>query len=116
MLRLLLLTLFLTVTALKDLNDPPEGSADYDTDDEQDDEIDGTSSGTGFLKNEGFEKHDKSSADDDGITTIIIIAAVSVVALAIIAVLAVLLFRRHLKNREQGVYDVPAEQGQKEAI
>ncbi|KTF78601.1 hypothetical protein cypCar_00018786, partial [Cyprinus carpio] len=46
-------------------------------------------------------------------TLVIILAAVSVIVLAIGAIV---LFRRYLQNREQGVYSVPAEQGQKAAV
>ncbi|XP_043114062.1 uncharacterized protein si:dkey-262k9.2 [Puntigrus tetrazona] len=62
---------------------------------------------------------DKSTGDDEaneGGTLVIIIAAVSVIVLAIGGIVAILLFRRYLQNREQGVYSVPAEQGQKAAV
>ncbi|XP_036395151.1 uncharacterized protein si:dkey-262k9.2 [Megalops cyprinoides] len=55
-------------------------------------------------------------SNEDGFTTIIIIAAVSVVALAAVAIAAILLVRRHMQTRQQGVYSVPAEQTQKGAI
>ncbi|XP_049323028.1 uncharacterized protein si:dkey-262k9.2 [Astyanax mexicanus] len=122
MLRLLLLGLLLTLTALKPLTaDPDEGSGDFATDDDELDDVElaETSSGTGDLGEEFTERGNsqkQGSKDEDGTTTIIIIAAVSVVALTIVAVLAVLLFRRHLKNREQGVYAVPVDQVEKGGI
>ncbi|MCJ8740334.1 hypothetical protein PDJAM_G00057670 [Pangasius djambal] len=101
MLRLLLLALLLTVKA---------------------DKSDRDGSGDGFFQ-DGMQfgphvasevKNDPEDIDnEEGSITFIIIAAVSVVALAIVAVIAVVLFRRHLKRREQGVYSVPVEQGQK---
>ncbi|KTF76178.1 hypothetical protein cypCar_00030646 [Cyprinus carpio] len=62
---------------------------------------------------------DRSTGDDEaneGGTLIIIIAAVSVIVLAIGGIVAIFLFRRYLQSREQGVYSVPAEQGQKAAV
>ncbi|KAK2880801.1 hypothetical protein QQF64_008889 [Cirrhinus molitorella] len=61
---------------------------------------------------------DKSTGDDanEGGTLVIIIAAVSVAVLAIGSIVAIVLFRRYLQSREQGVYSVPAEQGQKAAV
>ncbi|XP_073674459.1 uncharacterized protein [Garra rufa] len=61
---------------------------------------------------------DKSTGDGDngGGTLVIIIAAVSVAVLAIGSIVAIVLFRRYLRSREQGVYSVPAEQGQKAAV
>ncbi|KAM4601091.1 uncharacterized protein ACJ7VT_020926 isoform 2-T2 [Polymixia lowei] len=44
---------------------------------------------------------------------VIIITAVSLVALSVAVIVATVLVRRHINNREQGVYSVPAEQGQK---
>ncbi|XP_059390099.1 uncharacterized protein si:dkey-262k9.2 isoform X1 [Carassius carassius] len=62
---------------------------------------------------------DKSTGDDEaneGGTLVIIIAAVSVIVLAIGGIVAIVLFRRYLLSREQGAYSVPAEQGQKAAV
>lgn len=61
---------------------------------------------------------DKSTGDEEaaGATLVIIIAAVSVTILVIGAIVAIVLFRRYLQSREQGVYSVPAEQGQKAAV
>ncbi|XP_048017488.1 uncharacterized protein si:dkey-262k9.2 [Megalobrama amblycephala] len=73
------------------------------------------------VKSEGPKENpgtDRSTGDDDatGGTLIIIIAAVSVTVLAIGSIVAIVLFRRYLQSREQGVYSVPAEQGQKAAV
>ncbi|XP_035389996.1 uncharacterized protein si:dkey-262k9.2 [Electrophorus electricus] len=56
------------------------------------------------------ESSNGSKQTQEGSSMIIIIAAVSVVALAIAAVVAIFLFKRHLQSREQGIYDVPVEQ------
>ncbi|XP_058269545.1 uncharacterized protein si:dkey-262k9.2 [Hemibagrus wyckioides] len=103
MLRLFLLTLLLTVKAFETDTD---GSG-YVGDDEEDEET--QTPGTHLAVKNEFSNVDH----DDGSTTIIIIAAVSVVTLAIVAIIAVILFKRHLQRREQGVYSVPVEQGQK---
>ncbi|KAF4086378.1 hypothetical protein AMELA_G00104970 [Ameiurus melas] len=107
MLRLLLLTLLLTVMAATlDSEDSVSGDGVY-TDDETEEEEPIKETRAEEVKNE-FEDD-----IDDGSNTIIIIAAVSVVALTIVAITAVVIFRRHLQRREQGVYSVPVEQGQK---
>ncbi|MCI4386099.1 hypothetical protein PGIGA_G00058230 [Pangasianodon gigas] len=107
MLRLLLLALLLTVKADKSDRD---GSGDGFQDD---DEEQGDDQEIQFGQHASV-KNDREDVDnEEGNTTFIIIAAVSVVALTIVAIIAVVLFRRHLKRREQGVYSVPVEQGQK---
>ncbi|XP_047676385.1 uncharacterized protein si:dkey-262k9.2 [Tachysurus fulvidraco] len=106
MLRLLLLTLLLTVKASATDTD---GSGYYTNNDDEDEEPQGPHTASEVRNEVGAHNADV----DDGSTTIIIIAAVSVVALAIVAVIAVVLFTRHLQRREQGVYSVPVEQGQK---
>ncbi|XP_046898494.1 uncharacterized protein si:dkey-262k9.2 [Hypomesus transpacificus] len=62
----------------------------------------------------------KSTGGGDGaqneFITIVIVVAVSVVALSIAAIVAVVLVRRRMHNRQQGIYSVPAEQGQKGAV
>ncbi|XP_056099297.1 uncharacterized protein si:dkey-262k9.2 [Rhinichthys klamathensis goyatoka] len=76
--------------------------------------------GVQLVESEGPEASpglDKSTGDEAaGGTLVIIIAAVSVTILAIGCIVAILLFRRYLQNREQGVYSVPVEQGQKAAV
>ncbi|XP_053363418.1 uncharacterized protein si:dkey-262k9.2 isoform X2 [Clarias gariepinus] len=112
MLRLLLLTLLLTVKA--DKSDHEASGGEYDTDDEE--QEDGQERITTF-ENSLLAAEVKNVPDDaeteDGHTMVIIIAAVCVVALAIVTVIAVVLFKLHLQRREQGVYSVPVEQGQK---
>ncbi|XP_060744976.1 uncharacterized protein si:dkey-262k9.2 [Tachysurus vachellii] len=110
MLRLLLLTLLLTVKASATDTD---GSGYYTNNDDEDEEPQGTPYVPHIASEVKNEVGAHNADADDGSTTIIIIAAVSVVALAIVAVIAVVLFTRHLQRREQGVYSVPVEQGQK---
>ncbi|TSK49689.1 hypothetical protein Baya_4891 [Bagarius yarrelli] len=80
MLRLLLLTLLFT---LKDSAADPDGSGYFSNDDEQDEEQE-TTQGVPEKKIELGYDH---AEIDDGSTTIIIIAAVCVVALAIVAII-----------------------------
>ncbi|XP_046718348.1 uncharacterized protein si:dkey-262k9.2 isoform X1 [Silurus meridionalis] len=108
MLRLLLLTLLLTVkAAMSDINGSGYGEF---SDDEIEEEV--------ILETTrppiGAEKvMNQFENPDDGNMTIIIIAAVIVGALTILSIIAVVLFKRHLQRREQGVYSVPVEQGEK---
>ncbi|XP_052472358.1 uncharacterized protein si:dkey-262k9.2 isoform X6 [Carassius gibelio] len=64
----------------------------------------------------GSDKSTGEDAANEGGTLVIILAAVSVIVLAIGGIVAIVLFRRYLQSREQGVYSVPAEQGQKAAV
>lgn len=121
MLRLLILFLILQGSAAtsEDTEGYPSGFGD-------DEDGDGDSKNVrtialNTIGSEGPEASpgsDKSTGDDDaaGGTLIIIIAAVSVAVLVIGSIAAFVLFRRYLQSREQGVYSVPAEQGQKAAV
>ncbi|XP_076832169.1 uncharacterized protein LOC143477468 [Brachyhypopomus gauderio] len=109
MLRFVLLCLILAATVAT--FETKEGSANYEDDEDGD-----------FPKI--YPKYGpkmgsaitERSQGEEGSSTTIIIAAVSVVAVAVAAVIAIFLFRRHLQIREQGVYTVPAEQAQKAAV
>ncbi|KAF5889544.1 uncharacterized protein DAT39_020756, partial [Clarias magur] len=98
MLRLLLLTLLLTVKA-----DKPEHEASgngFDSDDEE--QEDGPEKTHGDRLAAEVKNVPDDAETEDGSTMIIIIAAVCVVALAIVTVIAVVLFKLHLQRREQG--------------
>ncbi|XP_069040745.1 uncharacterized protein [Lepisosteus oculatus] len=53
---------------------------------------------------------------EGGHTTIIIIAVVAVAAVAALLIVVVILARRRMLKQQQGVYTVPAEQGQKPSV
>ncbi|XP_066538277.1 uncharacterized protein si:dkey-262k9.2 [Hoplias malabaricus] len=111
MLRLFLLCLILTATTATSEDDVQEGSGD-DDDEPGDDEIVADQQSYNEQKVEAKQ----SKEEGGGPTTIIIIAAVSLIALAIFAVLAIVLFKRHLHAREQGEYTVPTDQEQKVSV
>ncbi|XP_050985245.1 uncharacterized protein si:dkey-262k9.2 [Labeo rohita] len=120
MLRLLILFLILRGAAAT--SDNPEFNSSGDgMDDDEDAADEGNTVRFDLTPNENFGEvpgSDKSTGDDanGGGTLVIIIAAVSVAVLAIAGIAATVLFRRYLQSREQGVYSVPAEQGQKAAV
>lgn len=122
MLRLLFLFLILRGAAATSEDTEGNYSGDYIVDDEDGDAPVETRriqySDPGEIPKVG-PGSDRSTGDDEaneGGTLIIIIAAVSVIVLAIGGIVAIFLFRRYLQSREQGVYSVPAEQGQKAAV
>ncbi|CAG6015678.1 unnamed protein product [Menidia menidia] len=62
---------------------------------------------------------DKTKGTDEAsnqITMIVIIVAVTVLTLSVAAIVAVMLARRQMNIRQQGIYSVPTEQDQKGAI
>ncbi|CAM4555332.1 unnamed protein product [Leuciscus chuanchicus] len=112
MLRLLILFLILQGSAA---TEDTEGNSSGGYGDDEDDDGDIKEINGRVL--EAGPGLDKSTGDEDaGGTLVIIIAAVSITVLAIGAIVAIVLFRRYLQNREQGVYSVPVEQGQKAAV
>ncbi|KAK9962473.1 hypothetical protein ABG768_007836 [Culter alburnus] len=121
MLRLLILFLILQGSAATS-EDTEGNSSGYLGDDEDGDGYSKeVSRKIDLVESEGPKANpgtDRSTGDDDatGGTLVIIIAAVSVTVLAIGSIVAIVLFRRYLQSREQGVYSVPAEQGQKAAV
>ncbi|KAK7156738.1 hypothetical protein R3I94_006698 [Phoxinus phoxinus] len=125
MLRLFILFLILQGSAAA--SDDTEGNSSGndgpyvdDEDFEGGDKINKGRSGSPLLESEGpvaSPGSDRSKGDEaGGDTLVIIIAAVSVAILAIGGIVAIVLFRRYLHRREQGVYSVPVEQGQKAAV
>ncbi|KAJ8005333.1 hypothetical protein DPEC_G00145540 [Dallia pectoralis] len=112
MLRLLFLGLMLTLQGSADTVDfePSDGSGNELVDDDEDDrtnKIEESSNGV-------ILGADKTTGEtEDGFTTIIIVAAVGLVALSVVAIVATVLIRRHMNNRSPGVYSVPTEQGHK---
>ncbi|KAK7172080.1 hypothetical protein R3I93_004394 [Phoxinus phoxinus] len=123
MLRLFILFLILQGSAAA--SDDTEGNSSGNDGPYVDDEDFGNKmtegrSGSPLLESEGpvaSPGSDRSKGDEaGGDTLVIIIAAVSVAILAIGGIVAIVLFRRYLHRREQGVYSVPVEQGQKAAV
>lgn len=117
-----LLILFLIIQGSAATSEDTEGnSSGADGDDEDGDgySVEGRNGGYP-VKSEGpggSPGLDKSTGDEaGGGTLIIIIAAVSVTILAIGGIVAFVLYRRYSQSREQGVYSVPVEQGQKAAV
>ncbi|XP_067306396.1 uncharacterized protein si:dkey-262k9.2 [Pseudorasbora parva] len=124
MLRLLFLFLIIQGSAVK--SEDTEGTSsgsfgdDEDADDEYSSDVINPYNGV-QVKSEVPEADpglDKSTGGEEagGTTLVIVIAAVSVTVLAIASIVATVFFRRYLQRREQGVYSVPAEQGQKAAV
>ncbi|XP_035019599.2 uncharacterized protein si:dkey-262k9.2 [Hippoglossus stenolepis] len=115
MMRLVFLCLLLLLPAASAASEETEGSGDDEMDDEdytvKKDIHNATFRGTSLLdKTKGEE--DKS----DQLTMIIIIVAVTVLTLSVATIITVILVRRHLNSRQQGIYSVPAEQEHKGAI
>ncbi|XP_069394034.1 uncharacterized protein [Paralichthys olivaceus] len=115
MMRLLFLCLLLLLPAAT-VSEEREGSGDDDMDDEDFEKgytgaPNQNSPGSSFVnKNTGGE--DKS----DQLTLIIIIVAVTVLTLSVATIVTVILVRRHMHSRQQGVYSVPTEQDHKGAV
>lgn len=62
---------------------------------------------------------DKTTGEEeksDHLTLIIIIAAVALLTLSVAAIVTIMLVRRRMHSRQQGVYAVPAEQDHKRAV
>ncbi|XP_077063997.1 uncharacterized protein LOC143715949 [Siphateles boraxobius] len=118
MLRLLIL--FLIVQGSAATSEDTEGNSSGTDDEDGDGNIHEVRNEGRSVKSEGHEESlglDKSRGEEDGGgTLIIIIAAVSVTILSIGGIVAIVIFRRYLQNREQGVYSVPVEQGQKASV
>ncbi|XP_068426903.1 uncharacterized protein si:dkey-262k9.2 [Clinocottus analis] len=110
MMRLLFLCLLLMLPAASAVSEETEGSADDGLDDDED-----------SIRRTDLDPHDPSEPagvkeTQDHLTLIIIIVAVAVLTLAGAAIITIVLVRRHLHNRQQGIYFVPTEQDQKGAI
>ncbi|XP_047453921.1 uncharacterized protein si:dkey-262k9.2 isoform X2 [Mugil cephalus] len=107
MMRLLFLCLLLLLPAAADVADLVEGSADDDADDED---------YTSDLNSVPVPDKTKGKEEEGQMTLIIIIVAAVVLSLTVATVVTILLVRRHVHNRQQGIYSVPIEQDQKGAI
>ncbi|KAF7665754.1 hypothetical protein LDENG_00132500 [Lucifuga dentata] len=60
---------------------------------------------------------DRSTGEtSDQFSLIVIAIAVTLLALSVAVVIAVMLARRHMHNRQQGIYSVPTEQDQKAPV
>ncbi|XP_037130552.1 uncharacterized protein si:dkey-262k9.2 isoform X1 [Syngnathus acus] len=115
MMRLLLLCLLLPTATV--FSDEIEGSA-FDGQDDED----------SFEENELTEIQDRNDLDTfvdktkgaedmtDQFTLIAIIGGVSVLALSVAVIVAVMLVRRRMHKQQQGIYSVPTEQDQKGAV
>ncbi|XP_062278672.1 uncharacterized protein si:dkey-262k9.2 isoform X2 [Scomber scombrus] len=105
MMRLLFLCLLLpAATALSEDN---EGSAVGGLDDED------LYDQKGILTNIAPGSVGKTKGEEDTsdqFTLIVIIVAVTVLTLSVAAVVTIMLVRRHMHNRQQGIYSVPTEQ------
>ncbi|XP_071751461.1 uncharacterized protein LOC139908606 [Centroberyx gerrardi] len=118
MMRLLFLCLLLPAATAS--SEESEGSAVEGLDDEdlfKSNEIPGQKSI--LVESDPGSIVDKTTGvaeTSDQFTLIIIVVAVSVVALSVAAIVAIVLVRRRMHNRQQGIYSVPAEQGQKGAV
>ncbi|XP_071324448.1 uncharacterized protein [Trachinotus anak] len=112
MMRLLFLCLLLLLPAATALSEESEGSADDDMDDE---DLYGKAGSP-----EVQSKHSRDSTvvgkTTDQLTLIIIVVAVAVVALSVAAIVTIVLIKRRIHSRQQGVYSVPTEQDQKGAV
>ncbi|KAG5855802.1 hypothetical protein ANANG_G00000460 [Anguilla anguilla] len=133
MLRLLILCLVLsTAVTSEEVDDEPSGDGGDDEDGLAENDVEGRIEDERVQENfavqteHGPANHDgrmidnveKAQANDEkeGVTSTIVIAVVCVVALAAVAIAAAILVRRHMLNRQQGVYSVPVEQSEKPAI
>ncbi|XP_074538745.1 uncharacterized protein LOC141800227 isoform X2 [Halichoeres trimaculatus] len=119
MMRLLFLFLLLLLPAATVVSEEMEGSGDEDEDDEDlsrktvKPEISGErAAGSNVDRNTGKDE----TADENKFTMIVIIAAATVLTLSIAAIVTIMLVRRHMKYRQQGIYSVPTEQDQKVAV
>ncbi|XP_040020690.2 uncharacterized protein LOC120810314 isoform X1 [Gasterosteus aculeatus] len=115
MMRLVFLGLLLMLPAATAVSEDTDGSADggigaiIDDEDlfvQESRDLDGESPGEVAGVKEAA----------DHLTMIIIIVAVAALILSAVVIITVVLVRRRLHNRQQGIYFVPAEQDQKEAI
>ncbi|XP_072572569.1 uncharacterized protein [Paramormyrops kingsleyae] len=111
MLKLLVLCLIVKATASAVEMDETEGSADIGDDEDY------VKRASLNLNSEHTGNSDKSRGDsEDGVTTIIIIVAVSTIVLILVVIGAIFLVKHYMHDQLQGMYAVPAEQAQKGTI
>ncbi|KAM3615183.1 uncharacterized protein V6R79_024551 [Siganus canaliculatus] len=112
MMRLLFLCLLLLPAATV-LSKEIEGSADGDVDDEDLSEVDVPEISVGSATGTMADKTKAEQEPSDQFTLIVVVVAVTALTLSIAAIVTILLVRRHLHNRQQGIYSVPTEQDHK---
>lgn len=115
MMRLLFLCLLLLLPAASAVSEEIEGSADSDVDDEDLYQTEKSPLDNGL--DPGTPGKTRGAEDDsDKLTLIIIVVAATVLALSVAAIVTIILVRRQMHKRQQGIYSVPTEQDQKGAI
>ncbi|KAG7474834.1 hypothetical protein JOB18_018221 [Solea senegalensis] len=99
---------------LSAVSDESEGSGDDDTDDEDLSKINDVHN----KHSRGSSVVDKTTGEEntDQLVLVITVVAVAVVALSVAAIVAVMLVRRRMHSRQQGVYSVPTEQDHKGGV
>ncbi|XP_058504293.1 uncharacterized protein si:dkey-262k9.2 isoform X1 [Solea solea] len=114
MMRLLFLCVLLLLPAATAVSDESEGSGDDDTDDEDLSKINDVHN----KHSRGSSTVDKTTGEEntDQLVLVITVVAVAVVALSVAAIVAVMLVRRRMHSRQQGVYSVPTEQDHKGGV
>ncbi|XP_044063566.1 uncharacterized protein si:dkey-262k9.2 isoform X2 [Siniperca chuatsi] len=115
MMRLLFLCLLLLPAATA-VSEDNEGSADGDSDDE---DLNALVVITTDPPTDDIALIDKAkSVEDtaDHFTLIVIVVAVTVLTLSVATISTIILVRRHMHNRQQGIYSVPTEQDQKVSV
>ncbi|XP_060906693.1 uncharacterized protein si:dkey-262k9.2 isoform X1 [Labrus mixtus] len=119
MMRLLFLCLLLLLPAATAVSEVTEGSGDFDVDDE---DLVGRNVISDILRDHpSVSNADKTTgvdetSEDNKFTLIIVITAVTVLTLSVAAIVTIMLVRRKMQYREQGIYSVPTEQDQKRAV
>ncbi|XP_041649024.1 uncharacterized protein si:dkey-262k9.2 isoform X2 [Cheilinus undulatus] len=116
MMRLLFLCLLLLLPAAS-VSEDTEGSGDAGVDDEDlyEKNVSGISDKTFFGSNAGKTTGVEDQSEENKFTMIIIITAVAVLTLSVAAIVTIMLVRRNMQYRQQGIYSVPTEQ-QKGAV
>ncbi|CAN9514345.1 unnamed protein product [Ophioblennius macclurei] len=113
MMRLLFLCLLLLLPAAAAVTEDAEGSAEGDvvTDDE-----DLTRIMVHDVLSDASTVDKTTGEGPDQLLPIVIGVALTVLALSVVAIVAIILVRRKTHNRQQGIYSVPTEQDQKGPI
>nr|XP_046255488.1 uncharacterized protein si:dkey-262k9.2 isoform X2 [Scatophagus argus] len=115
MMRLLFLCLLLLLPAATAVSEEDEGSADEDVDDE--DLIEGKTVIPHGRSNIGSDslagKTTGTEESSDHFTLIVIVVAVTTLTLSVATLVTIMLVRRHMHSRQQGIYSVPTEQDHK---
>ncbi|XP_041798943.1 uncharacterized protein si:dkey-262k9.2 isoform X2 [Chelmon rostratus] len=114
MMRFLFLCLLLLLPAATAVSEELEGSADGGLDDEDLHEETLIPNVRGRPASGSLA--DKTTGEDktsDQFTLIVIVVVVTALTLSVAAIVTIMLVRRHMHNRQQGIYSVPTEQDQK---